>query len=71
MNQDTNREDHILNQCDGCRQSAPLKYGLHIDKDGHAFMRCQKERYEPDLNRVTCLSCGARAESAQSLPCGH
>lgn len=34
-----------VNQCDGCRQGAPLRGDLHIDKDGHAFMACQRERY--------------------------
>lgn len=71
MNHDTNREDCVLNQCDGCRQRATLRDGLHLDKWGLAFMRCQKERYEADRNRVTCLSCGARAESAEQIPCGH
>jgi len=33
------------NQCDGCMQGAPLRGHLHIDKDDHAFMVCQRERY--------------------------
>ena len=33
------------NQCDGCAQNAQLRDNLHIDKDGHAFMVCQRERY--------------------------
>ena len=38
--------DTQRNQCDGCQQEAPLRDGLHIDKNGHAFMACQKQRYE-------------------------
>lgn len=69
MNNET-QEDR--NQCDGCAQRAPIRDGLHIDKDGRAFMRCEKERYEPGWwERVTCLSCGAKAACAKSLPCGH
>jgi hypothetical protein len=34
-----------MNQCDGCMQRAPLRGHLHIDKDGHAFMACERERY--------------------------
>lgn len=33
------------NQCDGCAQGAPLRGDLHIDKDGRAFMSCQRGRY--------------------------
>lgn len=36
----------VRNQCDGCQQDAPLRDGLHVDKDGHAFMACQKHKYE-------------------------
>lgn len=38
--------DTQRNQCDGCAQGAPLRGGLHIDKDGHAFMSCQRGRYQ-------------------------
>lgn len=74
MNHDTNREDR--NQCDGCMQGADTKLGavsgslLHIDRHGHAFMTCERELYAP-TSSVTCLSCGATAESAEQLPCGH
>ena len=33
------------NQCDGCAQGAALRGELHIDKDGRAFMSCQRGRY--------------------------
>lgn len=58
----------MMNQCDGCMQRAPTRNGLHLDKDGHAFMACQREKY---LEQVICLSCGARAESSEAIPCGH
>lgn len=40
----------MMNQCDGCRQKAPLKLStfggtLHVDKEGKAFMGCDAYRY--------------------------
>ena len=64
----------MMNQCDGCQQGADTKPGqfdgfpMHIDRYGRGFMTCQREKY---AELVTCLSCGAKAESAKSLPCGH
>jgi hypothetical protein len=34
-----------LNQCDGCRQGAPLKGILHVDQAGKAFMVCERRVY--------------------------
>jgi hypothetical protein len=34
------------NQCDGCMQGAELRGGMHIDRSGHAFMSCQRDKYE-------------------------
>ncbi|HEX7911767.1 MAG TPA: hypothetical protein VF534_27250 [Paraburkholderia sp.] len=61
------------NQCDGCRQGAPINAnGNHTDKDGRAFMGCQKARYQDGWwESAVCLACGAKARSAHELPCGH
>lgn len=71
MNHDTNREDRVeRNQCDGCRQGAPLRDGLHVDKNGSAFMGCEKGRYQDGWwEKMVCLSCGAKADSAREMPC--
>lgn len=41
------QQDPPINQCDGCRQGAPMtSLGNHIDSNGKPFMYCQKQRYE-------------------------
>jgi hypothetical protein len=37
-----------LNQCDGCVRGDPLRGDLHIDKDGHAYMGCERSKYHRD-----------------------
>lgn len=39
-------KERPINQCDGCRQGAPLRNGLHIDSNGRAFMACERDKYE-------------------------
>ena len=45
----------MMNQCDGCRQKAPIiissisKSRLHVDKNGRAFMACTSYRYKKEF----------------------
>lgn len=45
MNDDRQRSEDDLNQCDGCRQGAPLRNGIHVAWDGYPIMACQRDRY--------------------------
>jgi hypothetical protein len=58
MNHDTNREDHT----DHALDALALSMGIRRQPAG-----------EPTIEPASCLclSCGARAQSAELLPCGH
>jgi hypothetical protein len=47
-----------MNQCDGCMQRAQKRGHLHVDKEGHAFMACQQDRYSASDERPQCQECG-------------
>jgi hypothetical protein len=34
-----------MNQCDGCRQQAPIRGNRHVDENDRAFMVCQAYKY--------------------------
>lgn len=55
-----------MNQCDGCMTGSPLRDGLHIDTDGHAFMTCQVGRYGDSMDIVERLR-GAKTTLGHSL----
>lgn len=51
MDEQHQRAETIINQCDGCRRGLPIENGLHIREDGLPDMACTKERYTAALER--------------------
>lgn len=63
MNQDTNREDRVAHE-------RFTRTGVRTwrDRNGLIWFGCN---FTPIIQQVVCLSCGATAETAETIPCGH
>lgn len=63
MNQDTNREDRVALEI-----FARTGLRTWTDRNGLIWFGCN---FRPIIPQVICLSCGAKADTAETIPCGH